>query len=85
MTRESMARTLREFQQAGCIRVESGIISILAWICCGVKSVRLWGRLRCTGFLGLLAGRLLTWGHKSRYFPHVILTSGGPSFPGELL
>jgi len=30
MTRETMARTLREFQQAGCIRVESGIISILA-------------------------------------------------------
>ena len=30
MTRESMARTLREFQQAGCIRVDSGIISILA-------------------------------------------------------
>jgi len=29
MTRETMARTLREFQQAGCIRVESGIISIL--------------------------------------------------------
>jgi hypothetical protein len=25
-----MARTLREFQQAGCIRVESGVISILA-------------------------------------------------------
>ena len=30
MTRETMARTLREFQQAGCIRVESGVISILA-------------------------------------------------------
>jgi CRP-like cAMP-binding protein len=30
MTRETMARTLREFQQAGCIRVESGIITILA-------------------------------------------------------
>ena len=30
MTRETMARTLREFQQAGCIRVEAGIISILA-------------------------------------------------------
>jgi CRP-like cAMP-binding protein len=29
MTRETMARTLREFQQAGCIRVDSGIISIL--------------------------------------------------------
>ena len=29
MTRETMARTLRAFQQAGCIRVESGIISIL--------------------------------------------------------
>ena len=29
MTRETMARTLREFQQAGCIRVEAGIISIL--------------------------------------------------------
>jgi len=29
MTRETMARTLREFQQAGCIRVEGGIISIL--------------------------------------------------------
>ena len=29
MTRETMARTLREFQQAGCIHVESGIISIL--------------------------------------------------------
>jgi len=29
MTRETMARTLREFQQAGCIRVESGVISIL--------------------------------------------------------
>jgi len=29
MTRETMARTLREFQQAGCIRVESGTISIL--------------------------------------------------------
>src|SRR5215831_4211027 len=29
MTRETMARTLREFQQAGVIRVESGIISIL--------------------------------------------------------
>jgi len=30
MTRETMARTLRAFQQAGCIRVESGIISILS-------------------------------------------------------
>src|SRR5215475_6227031 len=30
MTRETMARTLREFQQAGCIRVEAGVISILA-------------------------------------------------------
>jgi CRP/FNR family transcriptional regulator/CRP/FNR family cyclic AMP-dependent transcriptional regulator len=30
MTRETMARTLREFQQAGCIRVESGVITILA-------------------------------------------------------
>jgi len=30
MTRETMARTLREFQQAGCRRVESGVISILA-------------------------------------------------------
>ena len=29
MTRETMARTLRELQQAGCIRVDSGIISIL--------------------------------------------------------
>lgn len=29
MSRETMARTLREFQQAGCIRIESGIISIL--------------------------------------------------------
>ena len=29
MTRETMARTLREFQLAGCIRVEKGIISIL--------------------------------------------------------
>jgi len=29
MTRETMARTLREFQQAGCIRVEAGVISIL--------------------------------------------------------
>jgi CRP-like cAMP-binding protein len=29
MTRETMARTLRDFQQAGCLRVESGIITIL--------------------------------------------------------
>lgn len=29
MTRETMARTLRDFQQAGCVRVESGIITIL--------------------------------------------------------
>ena len=29
MTRETMPRTLRVFQQPGCIRVESGIISIL--------------------------------------------------------
>lgn len=29
MTRETMARTLRDFQQAGCIRIESGIITIV--------------------------------------------------------
>ena len=29
MTRETMARTLRDFQQAGCIRIESGIITVL--------------------------------------------------------
>jgi CRP/FNR family transcriptional regulator/CRP/FNR family cyclic AMP-dependent transcriptional regulator len=29
MTRETMARTLRDFQQAGCLRVDSGIITIL--------------------------------------------------------
>lgn len=29
MTRETMARTLRDFQQAGCIKVESGIITVL--------------------------------------------------------
>src|SRR5437899_10369973 len=29
MSRETMSRTLRECQQAGCIRVDSGIISIL--------------------------------------------------------
>jgi CRP/FNR family cyclic AMP-dependent transcriptional regulator len=29
MTRETMARTLHDFQQAGCIRVEAGIITIL--------------------------------------------------------
>jgi len=30
MTRETMAPSLRELLQCGCIRVESGIISILA-------------------------------------------------------
>lgn len=29
MSRETMARTLREFQQAGCIHIKAGIISIL--------------------------------------------------------
>ncbi|GIX47945.1 MAG: Crp/Fnr family transcriptional regulator [Candidatus Tectimicrobiota bacterium] len=29
MSRETMTRTLRDFQQAGCLRVESGIITIL--------------------------------------------------------
>ena len=30
MSRETMTRTLRDFQQAGCLRIESGIITILA-------------------------------------------------------
>jgi CRP/FNR family cyclic AMP-dependent transcriptional regulator len=29
MSRETMTRTLRDFQQAGCVRIESGIITIL--------------------------------------------------------
>ena len=29
MSRETMPRTLRDFQQAGCVRIESGIITIL--------------------------------------------------------
>jgi CRP/FNR family transcriptional regulator/CRP/FNR family cyclic AMP-dependent transcriptional regulator len=29
MSRETMTRTLRDFQQAGCLRIESGIITIL--------------------------------------------------------
>ena len=29
MSRETMIRTLRDFQQAGCVRIESGIITIL--------------------------------------------------------
>jgi CRP/FNR family transcriptional regulator, cyclic AMP receptor protein len=30
MSRETMTRTLRDFQQAGVVRIESGIITILA-------------------------------------------------------
>jgi CRP-like cAMP-binding protein len=29
MSRETMTRTLRDFQQAGCVRIDSGIITIL--------------------------------------------------------
>jgi CRP-like cAMP-binding protein len=29
MSRETMTRTLRDFQQAGCVSIDSGIITIL--------------------------------------------------------
>ena len=88
MTRETMARTLREFQQAGCIRVEAGIISILAVETPAARSpsgVRV--RRRCMGFLGPPGWTAVDVGSKSRYIPRVRSCHKLDSrpFQGELL